>query len=66
MEAGARLADPEWSVGFVRALARDGYVLTEERTIRAARPEVADLPGADDEVHAYTELAKGYLLDAAE
>ena len=71
VEAGAQLADPEWAVGFVRALARDGYVLTEERTIRATLPEVADLPGADDEVHALLDelglaTAKGHLDQAVE
>lgn len=36
---------------FVRALARDGFALTEQGEVRRTLPEMADLPQADDEVH---------------
>lgn len=37
---------------FVRALERDGFTVTEEGKIRRMLPDVADVPAADDEVHA--------------
>lgn len=51
---------------FVRALARDGFTLTEVGELRRTLPEVADLPQADDEVHALLDelgmaTAKGHL-----
>jgi hypothetical protein len=37
---------------FINSLSRDGYIISEEGELRRALPAVADLPAADDEVHA--------------
>ncbi len=65
------MAQPDRNIGFVRALARDGYVLTDDRSIRAALPEVANLVEADDEVHGLLDeqgldVALGHLDQAIE
>ena len=56
---------------FVRALARDGFTVTEEGEVRRMLPETADLPQADDEVHRLLDelgmaTAKGHLNQAIE
>ncbi len=71
VENAAALAQPDRNIGFVRALARDGYVLTDDRSIRAALPEVANLVEADDEVHGLLDeqgldVALGHLDQAIE
>lgn len=69
VERAASLAHPDRNIGFMRALERDGYVLTGEGTLRRTLPPEADLPRADDEVHALLDelrmdTAKGHLDQA--
>ena len=59
------------SPAFVHALARDGFTLEDDGTLRRALPCIADLPRADDEVHTLLdelnmETAKGHLDQAIE
>lgn len=55
----------------VRALARDTFTVTEEGMIRRMLPDIANIPAADDEVHALLEelglvVAKGHLDHATD
>ena len=57
------------SPAFVHALARDGFTLEDDGTLRRALPCIADLPRADDEIHTLLdelnmETAKGHLDQA--
>ena len=50
----------------MRALARDSFTVTEDGTVRRMLPDLADIPAADDEVHALLDelglvVAKGHL-----
>ena len=54
---------------FVRALARDGFTMTDEGTLRKTLPPISDIPQADEEVHALLAefqmtQAKGHLDQA--
>ena len=54
---------------FLRALARDGFELTEEGTIQKTLPDTADLPQAQNELHALLDelnltTVKGHLEQA--
>lgn len=54
---------------FVRALARDGFSVTEQGEIRRMLPDIGDIPAADNEVHALLEelgltVTKGHLEHA--
>ena len=56
---------------FRMALERNGFTLTDEGEIRKTLPDVADLPEADDELHALLDelgmiKAKGHLDQAIE
>ena len=69
VERAAGLGGLNHDSPFVRALARDGFTLTDEGTILKNLPPEADLPGADDELHALLDefgmdTAKGHLDQA--
>ena len=54
---------------FLHALARDGFTLTDEGVFRMTLPPLADLPQADDELHALLDefnmgTVKGHLDQA--
>jgi hypothetical protein len=56
---------------FVRALSRDGFSVTEHGLIRRMLPILADVTGADDDVHALLDelglsVAKGHLDHAVD
>ena len=51
VERAAELTTANNSSSFSRALSRDGFTLTEERSIIRSLPEIADLPQANDELY---------------
>jgi hypothetical protein len=66
VETASNRPNVKFHTDFMRALVRDGFTLTEEGELRRTLPEVADLPQADDEVHALLDelgmaTAKGHL-----
>ena len=71
VEEAASLPKPRHSSAFIYALARDGFTLEDDGTLRRALPCIADLPRADDEVHILLDklkmdTAKGHLDQAIE
>ena len=63
------LPKPRRSTAFINALARDGFTLEDDGTLRRALPCTADLPRTDDEVHVLLDklnmhTAKGHLDQA--
>ncbi len=71
VEEAASLPKLRHSNAFIYALARDGFTLEDDGTLRRALPGIADLPRADDEVHVLLEelsmnTAKGHLDQAIE
>ena len=65
----ARLPFSNQDECFTRALARDGFVVTNEGELRRMLPDMADLPPAQDEVHSLLEelnmaTARGHLDQA--
>ena len=71
VEEAVSLPKPKHSSSLINALARDGFTLADDGTLRRAHPCIADLPRADDEVHVLLEelrmdTAKGHLDQAIE
>ena len=71
VERAAGLRGLNYDSPFVRALARDGFTLTDEGILRKTLPPEADLPTADDELHALLDefgmdTAKGHFDQAIE
>ena len=71
VEEAASLPKSRHSNAFINALARDGFTLENDGTLRRALPSIADLPEADDEVHVLLEelsmdTANGHLDQAIE
>lgn len=67
----ASLPKARCSAAFINALARDGFTLEDDGTIRRALPCIAELPRTDDEVHVLLDklnmhTAKGHLDQAIE
>ena len=69
IKQAAELASPLSDLAFVRALARDGFTLTDEGSTLRDLPPVADLPAANDELYSLLDelgmaVAKGHLDQA--
>ena len=69
IERASGLASPHKDLAYDRALARDGFTLTDEGSILRTLPPVADLPEANDELYSLLKeldmaVAKGHLDQA--